>query len=128
MELLIDTHALLWLAKGDGEKLSSKARLAIESSQNQKHVSMATFWEIAIKLSVGKLELDGGIESLVEFANEFNFKILTIDMDHIKVSQNLQFIHRDPFDRLLIAQAISQDFQVVTKDPAFSLYPIKTIW
>lgn len=128
MNLLLDTHTLIWFSEGDSKKLSSKARNAIENKGNEKSVSMVTFWEIAIKASLGKLILRRELRELIKFVDEHRFNVLPIKTDHTLNLLDLALHHRDPFDRLLIAQALTENFQIVTKDPAFSLYPIKTIW
>jgi PIN domain nuclease of toxin-antitoxin system len=128
MELLIDTHTLLWFAEGDNQRLSITARQALENAMNSKYVSIASFWEIGIKLSTGKLELQRGLSSLIDFVKKANFQILPIEFNHIEIVKNLPFIHRDPFDRMLVAQAEHDDLSLVTVDKNIKKYPIKTIW
>jgi PIN domain nuclease of toxin-antitoxin system len=128
MNILLDTHTLIWFLEGERKKLSEKSLSSIENEQNQIFVSIASVWEISIKINIGKLELKNDFNQLMELLDHNNFILLTIQFKHLQKIINLDLIHRDPFDRLLIAQAISQDLQVVTKDPNFSRYNIKTIW
>lgn len=89
---------------------------------------MASIWEIAIKISIGKLEMSGSIPWLVDLINENGFKILPISINHIDKVINLEFHHRDPFDRLLIAQSIVDNLIFVTKDQTISNYQINIFW
>lgn len=128
MNLLLDTHTLLWFAEGAEDRLSIRAKLELEKTENNLFVSIATFWEIGIKLSTGKLDLKKGFESIVVFANTLNISILPISIDHIKAVKELSLLHRDPFDRMLIAQASVESFALVTADKNIPQYSIKTIW
>jgi len=128
MDLLLDTHSLLWLAAGDGKRLSALSRRLIEDNENTKYVSMATFWEIAIKLSIRKLELKKGFISIVEFVKDAGFQIISISIEQIEIVKDLPLLHRDPFDRILIAQAENRNLSIVTVDKNIKLYNIKTIW
>jgi len=128
MDLLLDTHSLLWLAAGDGKRLSALSRRLIEDNENTKYVSMATFWEIAIKLSIRKLELKKGFISIVEFVKDAGFQIISISIEQIEIVKDLPLLHRDPFDRILIAQAENRNLTIVTVDKNIKLYNIKTIW
>jgi len=127
MNLLLDTHTLIWLLEGD-DNLSTSARQLIESPDNINFVSIATFWEIAIKLSLNKLAMQISMHQLKQLVWENGLEILPITIeDAICVSQ-LPFQHRDPFDRLLIAQAMNQNMSLISRDQAMSLYNIKTFW
>ena len=129
MELLLDTHTLLWFAEGDNQRLSIVARQLLEESSNNKYVSSASFWEIGIKMSTGKLELKKGLDSLIDFVNKVDFQILPIKFNHIEIIKTLPFIHRDPFDRMLIAQASVERLAVVSADKNIQHYDnVKTIW
>ena len=119
---------MLWYLEGDFQKLSDKSKYEIEATSNSKLVSIASLWEVTIKINIGKLKLKNDIGGLHELVITNGFRILDINLQHLKANINLELFHRDPFDRLLIAQAIAGDFHIVTKDPNFSLYPIKTIW
>lgn len=129
MRLLVDAHALLWWL-GDDERLSIAARRAIETAEDPR-VGAGTLIEIAVKRSLDKLEID---DDWPEQAQADGFGLLAIDWAHATRLQALPFPrlagkpHRDPFDRLLAAQALSERLPVVTRDPAFAAYGVATIW
>lgn len=128
MRLLIDTQAIIWFAENNPQ-LSATARKAIETPENDCFVSMVSFWEISIKMNLGKLNINN--LTLLEFMDEVTtngFPTLDIQRDHVLENEKLQLLHRDPFDRLIIAQAIAENMPVVSSDPAFDLYPIQRIW
>jgi PIN domain nuclease of toxin-antitoxin system len=127
--VLLDTHALLWFIE-DHEQLSIQARKTIEDPATTVLLSHATAWELAIKSSQGKLELAGGVQQFVEqrlLAERFEW--LQPQMNHyIRVSM-LPFVHRDPFDRMLVAQALEEDLPIITSDPHIPQYPgIRVLW
>ncbi len=128
MKIRLDTHTLIWFLEGHRNRLSEKARNSIEDEQNLKYVSNASIWEISLKVNIGKLELINDFNQLINLIDYNGFHNLPIHFRHLQKIISLELRHRDPFDRLLIAQALSENFQIVTKDPAFSLYPIQTIW
>ena len=115
MNLLLDTHTLIWFLNGD-EKLSSEVRTAIENKRNVKFVSIASIWEIAVKLSINKIILPKGIKHFISLIEDNGFELLPITIEHLIVISSLEFIHRDPFDRILIAQSINDKLTLVTKD------------
>ncbi|MBY0434404.1 MAG: type II toxin-antitoxin system VapC family toxin [Cyclobacteriaceae bacterium] len=127
MNVLLDTHSLLWMAEGDN-RLSALARAEIENRNNLRFVSIASYWEMAIKLQLGKLQLKKGLRSVIDFATQLGVKTLTIDIQHIELLKELKSIHRDPFDRMLVAQATHEDLVIITIDKNIKQYPIKTIW
>ena len=127
MDLLLDTHSLIWFLNGD-EKLSEKAKSMIEDPANSKIVSIASIWEIAIKLSLDKFRFPKGFKHFLEMVEDNGFEILPITFDHALELSTLEFLHRDPFDRLLIAQCKTDDLVFVTKDENIKRYKIKTIW
>lgn len=128
MRLLLDTHTFLWWV-GAGRKLSKKAHAAIASPRNECFVSIASGWEIAIKVSLGKLRIEGALDRFVpEQIGANGFRPLPIDLKHTARVAALPFHHRDPFDRLLVAQALEEDLAVVTADPVFARYGPKRIW
>ncbi len=128
MKLLLDTHALLWFLLEDA-KLSSNARSLIADPANDPLVSPASYWEIAIKISLDKYTL---AEDFVEFMEsqlaENDLTVLPITVAHAAVVARLPFHHRDPFDRLLIAQAMVESVPVLSSDRAFDLYPVARMW
>ncbi len=127
MKYLLDTHALLWFINDDNS-LSEKAKSIIENSENQILVSIASFWEIAIKRSIGKLDLKQSTEELFKETQNLNFILATIDERFIFLIETLPLHHRDPFDRILIAQAIVENLEIISIDEAFDAYPLKRIW
>lgn len=128
MNLLLDTHAFLWFI-GNDSRLSNDARLAIESPANQKWVSIATCWEIAIKSGLGKLQLADPVEIFLPREIAANrFSLLPIELRHATFVADLANHHRDPFDRLLIAQASIESLQIVGCDAAFDAYGVSHLW
>jgi PIN domain nuclease of toxin-antitoxin system len=91
-------------------------------------VSMASFWEITIKVSLGKLIIDGTIADVINNALSKGFKILSIEREHLIVLSTLDLIHRDPFDRIIIAQAIAENMPLISSDDVFKQYPVNYIW
>ena len=128
MKFLLDTHALLWFLRGD-DRLSPRAREAIESMDNTRVLSDASIWEISIKQSLGKLKLAEPFESRLTQALHRNvIDSLPIERSHLLGVSRLPFYHRDPFDRLIIATALVENLPVLTDDSHFSAYPIEVIW
>jgi len=128
MRLLLDTHAFLWWV-ADAPELSRKARTAIADSDNECLVSMASCWEMAIKTSLGKLTLGTSLDRFVPEQLAANgFVPLEIGFRHVARVARLAFHHRDPFDRLLAAQALEERFVVVSADATFRRYGTRTIW
>ncbi len=123
MRFLIDTHALIWYVGGK-KKLSRKVISAIEDAKNQVYVSKASLWELAIKISLGKLEISIPFEELEPFLEENSFFILDYNFSHLTALLSLSFHHSDPFDRLIISQAITDDLTIITKDKLFKKYPV----
>lgn len=124
MKLLLDTHALIW-ALEDSESLSATARQLIVDLDNQILVSVASAIEIAIKTSLGKLEAPSDLRQAIDSAG---FIPVSLDFAAAATLASLPFHHRDPFDRLLIAHALTENATVVTRDPAFAPYPVSTVW
>ena len=128
MNILIDTQAIIWFAENNNQ-LSKTARAAIEDVENTCYVSMASFWEMSIKINLGKLTVNG--LTLSEFMDEVaenDFKTLDIQRSHVLQNERLPLFHRDPFDRLIIAQAIADTMTIVSSDDAFDAYSITRIW
>jgi PIN domain nuclease of toxin-antitoxin system len=128
MKVLLDTHAFLWLITDD-ERLSEKAQKTFLNSNNRLFFSVASLWEICIKKSLGKISLESEWVQTIHKEMEINaIQWLPIEMPHcVKVSE-LPFHHRDPFDRMLIAQAMAEDMQLLSRDSRLSAYAIKRIW
>ncbi len=128
MRLLLDTHAFLWFILDD-PKLSDKARGLIADPDNVVEISPASYWEIAIKISLKKYTLPESYETFMDRELKQNsFRILPIEPKHTAILTELPFHHRDPFDRLLIAQAKSENIPLVSTDAAMDAYPIKRLW
>ncbi|MFN0013019.1 MAG: type II toxin-antitoxin system VapC family toxin [Saprospiraceae bacterium] len=121
MKFLLDTHAFLWFNQGD-PKLSSKARDLIENPQNEMLVSMASLWEIAIKNSLGKMELDNGFEAVMDYVTKNKFELLYITYEHTRQQNQLPFIHKDPFDRMFVSQALVEEIDVISNDEVMDGY------
>jgi len=128
MRLLLDTHAFLWWV-ANAPELSPKARTAIADPKNECLVSLVSCWEMAIKLSLGKLTLATPIERFIPEQLAANgFRPLEIGFRHVARVASMAFHHRDPFDRLLAAQALEERLTLVSNDTAFRKYGVKRIW
>ena len=130
MRLLLDSHAFLWLWFCEGNpNLSAAARAAIEDAANQSFISHASAWEIAIKVSLNKLQLGVPYADLFPKAVAANgFKMLEPDLRHYEELLSLPMLHRDPFDRLLIAQAKIEQMTFVSRDQTFAAYGVPIVW
>jgi PIN domain nuclease of toxin-antitoxin system len=131
MKYLIDTHVFLWFNAGN-EELSTTARQLIEDENNEIFVSIASLWEISIKASLGRLDLKGEYETVIDDVIENDMQILSINFIHTVLQYKLPFHHKDPFDRIIIAQAIAENMNLISKDEMIDAYladkPIKRIW
>ncbi|HEX8012420.1 MAG TPA: type II toxin-antitoxin system VapC family toxin [Casimicrobiaceae bacterium] len=128
MRVLLDTHAFLWWVE-DAPALSKRARAAIANPTNECLLSLASCWEMAIKLSLGKLRLRGTIERFIPEQLSANaLGQLPIDFRHVARVATLPFHHRDPFDRLLAAQALEERCAIVSANPMFRRYGVKRVW
>jgi PIN domain nuclease of toxin-antitoxin system len=127
MRVLIDTHALLWYFQGDAN-LSNLALATIEDKDNDVFVSIISLWEIAIKSGLGKLELQRPFENLEADLQRLDIKILPIAFAELDIYRSLPLHHRDPFDRILIAQSIGNSLTMITRDALFEPYSIRVMW
>lgn len=127
MNVLLDTHAFLWFVNGDNS-LSETAKNYIENQDNIQYISIASLWEIAIKVSLGKLQLHGSYKNIKNQVIDNGFEFLPIHFEHTTLISSMQFHHRDPFDRLLIAQALVNNISIISKDSVFDTYSVKRIW
>lgn len=128
MKLLLDTHSLLWFLSGDS-KLSQLARNSIEDNSNEKFVSAGSLWETAIKVSIGKIKLTAAFEELFPGQLDQNgFDLLPVLTEHVRLLTTMPFHHRDPFDRLFVAQSMAGDMTIVSTDDIFDSYGIARIW
>ena len=128
MRLLLDTHVLIWLVEGN-ENLSNAAKQAIEADDNSLYLSIVSLWEITIKMSLGKLDLDIALDRVInDYVVPSGMEILPIQLNHLSVLRDLPLHHRDPFDRLLISQAQAEGLTVVSKDRLFGNYSVQILW
>ena len=127
MKILLDTHTFLWFLAGASE-LSKAARAHIENPETEKYISIASFWEISIKNSLGKLSLDVPFVELKTEAIKNNFKILPISFEDTLQLNSLPFHHRDPFDRIIISQAKENNLTLLSCDSNFGQYDINLLW
>jgi len=129
MKLLIDTAAFLWIAQGEELRIGAPARAALEDADNEVYLSAASVWEICIKYRLGKLRLPTPPEQLVPEQRRLRGieSVGVTEAAALRVSQ-LPDLHRDPFDRILISQAIEHAMTLVTPDAIIRNYPIRTIW
>ena len=123
--LLVDTNVIVWLLLGDRSRVSETARDALEDERNSVAVSAATVWEIAIKRSLGKLTIE---DRWARALTGLGFDALPVTAIHAEAVESLPWHHRDPFDRLLIAQARHERLTLVTRDPDIRRYPVDTLW
>ena len=128
MRLLLDTHAFIWLDEAS-EKLSDKALTACRDTSNTLHLSLASIWEMQIKIQTGKLTLQEPLGQLIRRHQSQNGLTLeTIVLPDILHLETLPFHHRDPFDRMIIAQTMQRGFHVVTVDEKFAAYGVPLFW
>jgi PIN domain nuclease of toxin-antitoxin system len=128
VKLLLDTQAFLWFENGD-PRLSGTARRRIEDAGQGKTLSVASVWEMAIKIGTGKLRLSRPLAELVQVgAMEKGIPLLAIDVRHAMAVSTLPRHHGDPFDRLLIAQALHEGLAIVSSDDRFDAYGVRRIW
>ncbi len=127
MKYLLDTHALLWYFD-DSPKLAETAAAIIENVDKQKFVSVVSLWEFAIKHSLGKIHFEGGISAFWKMTSANGFIILPITEESLNGLTHLPFLHRDPFDRLLIATAIAENMTFLTADEHIHKYDVSVLW
>ncbi|MFI5161853.1 MAG: type II toxin-antitoxin system VapC family toxin [Sphingobacteriales bacterium] len=127
MRIILDTHALIWFTEGDN-KLSSKAISAISNTTYKKYVSIASLWEIVIKSSKSKLELKQSFAELNHFLSLNQIEVIAIESKHLNTLLTLPHHHGDPFDRLIIAQAITENLTIVSADRHFEGYAVEIFW
>jgi PIN domain nuclease of toxin-antitoxin system len=128
MRLLVDSHALIW-AVDDPSHLSSAATVALQDPANTLLVSVATIWEIAIKISLGKLTLSLAYRDWMNrVIGDLSLGILPITVDYADVQVKLSWHHRDPFDRLLVAQSMAEGIRIVSSDTQLDAYGVARIW
>ena len=128
MNLLLDTHTLLWFLNGNETELSSKAKQLISDSNNISYVSIASLWEMAIKIRLGSLSFELGYDNLLAILNQNGFELLPITFQHTRRLLSLPMHHRDPFDRLLVVQSIAERMILVTADTRIHQYDVAWAW
>jgi len=124
---LLDTHTAVWFFNGD-ETLSQTANRIIRDISNRVYLSMASAWELAIKIGIGKMKFGGRSAGFIHLAEECDITILPIKSVHLSVLEKLPLIHRDPFDRLLIATALAEKLTLITVDENIVKYDFSHIW
>lgn len=128
MKVILDTHVFIWW-DSEPEKLSLRARSLCEDPQNQLVLSVASLWEMQIKLQLGKLTLSTSLSSIVAAQQEANeLQLLTIQPDHTYALDNLPSLHKDPFDRMIVAQAITEGLRLISHDDIVRKYPVDVEW
>ncbi|MDR0814911.1 MAG: type II toxin-antitoxin system VapC family toxin [Bacteroidales bacterium] len=127
MRLLIDTQSFIWFSEDD-KRLPTAVRTMMDDNTNSLVISIASFWEITIKMSLGKLILSENIETMINMAVNNGFEILPIKPTHLISLSALDLFHKDPFDRIIIAQAITENMSTISSDNIFSSYPVNNIW
>ena len=127
MNLLLDTHTYIWFSTNKPE-LSSKVKKMIEDSENYSYISIASLWEMSIKISLGKLSIDRALEDVIKDLTDSGIEILPISFEHILKISSLPFHHRDPFDRLIIAQSMCEGMKLLSADVIFDQYTNERIW
>ena len=128
MKLLLDTHTALWLFN-DYEKLSTVAKNCLLDKTNELYISIVSAWEVAIKHSLSKLtEFPGGVKLFISEIYDCPMKIITLLPQYVEAVEELPYIHRDPFDRLIIAAALCEDMSIITADKNIHKYDVKCVW
>ena len=128
MKVLVDTHTFIWALLND-HRLSTKAKQILRSDENELVFSLVSLWEIAINMKLGRLNTLGSSVAYIRDEMEaYSMELLPIRYEHILQLEALPAHHGDPFDRLLIAQAITESLPILTHDEKFSLYPVKVTW
>jgi len=127
MRYLLDTHTALWLFEGN-EKLPQRVQDIIYYAENEIYISVVSAWEVAIKVSLNKLDFTGGVAIFLSEIEANNIKLLVVKSDYVKTVEKLSFIHRDPFDRLIISTALAENLTIITIDENIQKYDVPWIW
>ncbi len=126
MKYLIDSHIALWYLEGN-LRLKQPYKHIIDQEENEILISSVSIWEIAIKFSIGKLNLNGSFDDFLQLLEENNIKTLNYTTQDVSLMSKLPFHHQDPFDRLIIAQAIQQSLPILSDDDKFKLYAVNLV-
>ena len=127
MKLLLDTHTFLWW-DSEPEKLSRRALELCQNPENTLVLSVASIWEMQIKIQLGKLQIKIPLEEMISQQQKNGIEILPVEASHIFAVESLPNHHKDPFDRLIIAQALVEDAILISADPLISQYPVGVEW
>ena len=127
MKYLLDTHTALWLFEGN-EKLPQCTRDIIYDADIDICISVISAWEIAIKVSLGKLDFNGGVATFLSAIEANNINLMGIHGSYVKMVETLPLIHRDPFDRLIVSTAISENMTIITIDENIHKYDVSWLW
>jgi len=127
MNILLDTHTLIWFCEDD-KKLPEKIKKEIENTENTIFISIASLWEMAIKISLKKLKLAIPLEEVIKLLNENGISIIPIQTEHLLKVASFDFHHRDPFDRLIICQSLVEEMMIITIDEKFDMYGVRRLW
>ena len=127
MNLLLDTHTYIWFSANKPE-LSGIVRKMVEDSQNNSYISIASLWEMSIKISLCKLSIDKDFKEVIKDLTESGIEILPISFEHVLKSSTLPFHHRDPFDRIIIAQSMCEAMKLLSADTIFDDYTNERVW
>lgn len=124
----LDTHTFIW-AHTDEHRLSAKARRIVSNAENSITLSVISVWEIAVKYALGKLPLPEPPEQFIaKIVAESGYEVLPLKLNHALRAASLPSLHRDPFDRMLVCQALAENGQIITADEQIQQYPVRTIW
>ena len=124
---LLETHTAIWFFNGN-DSLSEIAKKTILDTSNVKYLSIASAWELAIKIGIGKLEFKGRVEGFIRLAENNGFTVLPIKTAHLYALETMPMIHRDPFDRLLVATALAEGMRLITADENIAQYDVPQLW
>jgi PIN domain nuclease of toxin-antitoxin system len=127
MRFLLDTHTVIWYL-GNLPKLPTRTKQVIDNDENNLYISSISLWEIAIKVSLDKLELHFTFEEFLDEVKNSTFNLLQIGDEHLRKSMTLPFLHKDPFDRLLVSTALAENLTMITADENIHKYDVPWIW
>ena len=127
MKLLLDTHVLIWFLD-DHDRIPNNVKQMIINPQNERYISIVSFWEIAVKINIKKLELNCTLYDLMKIIEAKDFKILPIKIEHLIKHITLPYLHKCPFDRLLISTTLSENLHIITSDDKIHKYDVNWLW